>query len=106
MADNMSSRAQVEFFALVCFMIAVAVGDFVTTAIGMSKGDTEMNPFNRFLFGKIGQPFTAFIEIALAIGIAMVGSMNPTFGWTVAGAVSAVETFNVIRNYLLLRKMK
>ena len=51
------------FILYICMVVAV-LGDCYYTGIGLSKGLTEGNPLNRWLFGKIGQALTCFLEAA------------------------------------------
>lgn len=107
MVDNMSSAAQVALFFLAAYAIVASLGDSWTTALGLSGGMEEMNPINKFLFAKIGQPLTTFLEIVAIIITSMLMSMeSPTGSFIYLGVIAALETSMVIRNYLLLKKAK
>jgi uncharacterized membrane protein len=84
-------------------MIIAILGDCYYTGIGLAKGFKEANPINRWLFGKIGQALTCFLEAAVITivgGVIMSFSMPATFVYW--GAIAALETFMVYRNRKLL----
>lgn len=107
LAENMSGAAQGYLFAEAAYACLAAVADQYTTMIGLQHGLTEMNPINKFLFAKIGQPLTAFIE-----GVAMLFSgiglsvWSPKAAFVFFGIIAAEETAMAVRNYLLLKKSK
>jgi hypothetical protein len=105
MIDNMTDGQQLALFILVGASLAAGLADYVTTAIGLGKGFKEINPINKFLFAKIGQPLTAFIELALMIFTPMLlSTFSPVAGFVSAIGFLALESFNAIRNYRLIKK--
>jgi hypothetical protein len=105
MIDNMTDAQQLALFILVGASLIAGLADYVTTAIGLGKGGQEMNPINRFLFKKIGQPLTAFIELTLMIFCPiLLSTASPVAGFVTAAGFLALESFNAIRNYRLIKK--
>lgn len=90
-------------FLLYAYTMVAVLGDTYYTGVGISKGDTEMSPWNRWLFGKIGQAFTCFLEAAF---VTFAGGAFAYFSMPAAfifwGAVAIGETVMVIRNRKLL----
>ena len=90
------------FILYICMVVAV-LGDCYYTGIGLSKGLTEGNPLNRWLFGKIGQALTCLLEAAFVTfaggGIAVYSMPAAFIFW---GIVAVGETWMVIRNRRLL----
>lgn len=90
-------------FILYGYTITAYLGDSYYTGIGLSKGLTEGNPINRWLFSKIGQALATFIE---AVAITFIGlfiaSHSYPAAYTYWGIVAAVETYMVWRNRKLL----
>jgi len=84
-------------------MLVVILGDCYYTGIGLSKGLTEGTEWNRWLFGKIGQALTTFLEgaaITLVGGVMAMYSMPAAFIYW--GGIAVLETWMVIRNRKLL----
>jgi hypothetical protein len=102
--DNMTSGQQIFLFFLIAAGIVACVGDYITTVKGLAKGFIELNPINRWLFSKIGQPLTAFIEIAMFVASTLFISVYSGTGSMVyAAGICALETFNTIRNYKAIK---
>jgi len=103
----MSGTAQFLFFALMGYTAIAAVVDAYYTQVGMLLGFTEANPINKFLFSKIGQPLTAFLEIGGFLVLNSIFSVYSAAGsFVVAGAIAGTETFMAIRNYKLVAAAK
>lgn len=95
------------FFLVFAFAAIAILGDFYTTQRGLEAGMTEMNPLNRWLFKKIGLPFTAWLE-----GIAFVGTALAFVSYSENAAtayctiVGAWEAYMYFRNKGILNKAK
>lgn len=90
-------------FLLYAYMVIAILGDCYYTSIGLAKGFKEANPINRWLFGKIGQALTCFVEgaaVTFTGGFIMSASMPAAFVYW--GVIAALETFMVYRNRKLL----
>jgi hypothetical protein len=98
----MTDTQSLALFILVVFGILAALGDYITTAQGLSSGKVEGNPVARWLFSKIGQPLTAFFAIGGYIFTSILLSLvSVTLAFVFAGSVAGLEVFNTIRNYKL-----
>lgn len=88
--------------------IVTTLGDFYTTMIALQHGFTEMNPLNRWLFKKIGQPLTAFIELAAVLFLTAIlaAKFSVHAAYAYAIGLTAVETVMCVRNYRLLKAAK
>jgi len=102
----MTDHQSLIMFILSGGILAAGLGDYITTAIGLGKGLVEVNPINKFLFSKIGQPLTAFFEIALGIftPIILAQAAGFKYGAAYAAALIALEGTMTVRNYLLIKK--
>ena len=93
-------------FLLYAYMVIAILGDCWYTGIGLAKGFKEANPINRWLFSKIGQALTCFLEAAAITitGGVIMSLEGKDMPWTFAywGAIAALETFMVYRNRKLL----
>ncbi len=101
----MTDHQSLIMFILSGGVLATGLGDYITTAIGLGKGMVEVNPINKFLFAKIGQAGTAFIEIAAALftPIIMAQYAGFKYGAAYAAALIALEGTMTIRNAKLLK---
>jgi hypothetical protein len=91
------------FFLLYAYTMVASLGDCYYTGEGLAKGLKEGNPLNHWLFGKIGQAGTTFLELAAVTfisGIIAFYSMPAAFIYL--GAIAVTETFMVYRNRKLL----
>lgn len=83
------------------------LGDGYTTMVGLQHGFTEGNPLSRWLFKKIGQPLTLFVEaVAVLFAIGAVSNYDLNASYAFAGIITAGEAVMCVRNYLLLKKAK
>jgi hypothetical protein len=93
-------------FLIYAYMIIAILGDCYYTGIGLAKGFKEANPINRWLFGKIGQALTCFVEgVAITITGGVIMSLSGKSMWQTGvywGAIAVVETIMVYRNRKLL----
>ncbi len=95
------SLAVMGFYA---WAVLAVIGDFITTAKGLARGFVEANPIDRWLFKKIGQSLTCFIEgTAMTITAAAIGYKSLGASMLFLGIVAGFETFQTIKNY---RKLK
>src|SRR5208337_2894345 len=88
-----------SLFILYVYMLVAILGDTYYTGIGLAKGFKEKNPINRWLFPRLGQALTCFVEaaaITLVGGICIAYSMPLAFGYW--GLIAALETWMVYRN--------
>ncbi len=95
-------------FLLIAYEIVAIVGDGITTMVGLgaNKGFVEANPLMKFLFAKIGQSLTCWLSAVACCFISLgFAAANYKSGLVVAGVIAAGETFMVIKNYLLLKKL-
>ena len=101
----MTDHQSLIMFILSGGVLATGLGDYITTAIGLGKGMVEVNPINKFLFSKIGQPLTAFFEIALGIFTPIIIAQQAGFayGAVYAAGLIALEATMTIRNAKLLK---
>jgi|SRR5208283_5706050 len=90
-------------FLVYIYAVVAVLGDCWYTGEGIAKGDTEMSPWNRWLFKKIGQALTCFLEGAFVTfaGGAFAYYSMPT-AYIFWGAVAIGETVMVIRNRKIL----
>lgn len=96
-----------SFFLIYGWMLAAIIGDYYTTVRGLAKGLVEANPLNRWLFKKIGQPLTVWLEAVAATAVACVfGAHGLLYGSVYMAIVAAGESAIVLRNYLKLKKAK
>jgi len=102
----MTDTQDLIIFLMSAGVLAASLGDYITTTIGLGKGLVEANPINKFLFSKIGQAGTAFIEIAAAIMMPVILGQYLGFGYGAAYAAGIIglETYMTIRNYKLIHK--
>jgi hypothetical protein len=99
--------SQFLLFGLLGLGLAASLADVYYTQSGMQLGLVEANPLNRFLFKKIGQGLTAFLEIgAFLFGTAILSVKSPAGAFVTAGTVTVSETIMAIRNYKLVQKAK
>lgn len=92
-------KESLAFLLLYAYLLAACLGDVYYTSIGLSKGGREGNPINRWLFAKLGQAVTAFLEIAAVTftGVFIASQSMPlAFGYFAGLAV--LETSMVYRN--------
>lgn len=92
-------------FALTGLGLFACLADIYYTETGVKKGLVEGNPINKFLFSKLGVPFTGFLETAMFIFTAVIMGTKVNFlaGCLFAGAITALETFNALRNRKLVK---
>lgn len=87
--------------------LVAIIGDYYTSMIGMQHGFVEGNPINRWLFSKISQPLTVFLEAA---GICWAGAFLTDYGAHVAeiffGGVAIAEGIRALLNYKKLKAAK
>lgn len=86
-------------FILIGTGIVACIADYITTVKGLAEGFKEANPINKFLFSKLGQPLTAFLEIAAFISVATLmaaSSVEAAIGF--AAAITVEEAIMAIRN--------
>lgn len=103
--DNMSGLAQFDLFVLVFAGVLAGLGDAYYTFKGFSVGLVEGNPVARWLQKKLGNALSTFVAIGAFILTASFASVvSPTGAFVFAGAITALETFNTIRNYKLFKK--
>jgi hypothetical protein len=106
-ADNMSGPAQFGLFALISAGVIAGLGDAYYTFLGFSVGLGEANPVARWLQKKLGNALSTFVAIAFFILVtAFLSVKTPTGAFVVAGAVTALETFNTFRNRSLYLKYR
>lgn len=107
MIENMSGSAQFGLFALIGAGVLASFGDAYTTLKGFDVGLTEGNPVARYLQKKLGFALSAFLAIGVFILAASLLSVKtPTGAFVFAGAITGLEVFNTVRNYLLYKKAK
>jgi hypothetical protein len=90
-------------FVLYAYMLVAILGDTYYTGVGLAKGLKEMNPINRWLFPKLGQALTCFVEaaaITVVGGVFMAYSMPLAYGYW--GLIAALEIWMVYRNRKIL----
>lgn len=105
MTENMSGLAQFGLFALISAGVLAGLGDAYYTFKGFSVGLVEANPVARWLQKKIGNALSTFVAIGAFILTASFASVvSPTAAFVFAGAITALETFNTIRNLKLYKK--
>src|SRR5882757_290112 len=105
MTENMSGTSQFALFILIFAGVLAGLGDAYYTFKGFSVNLVEGNPVARWLQKKLGNAFSTFVAIGAFILTASVMSVvSPTASFIFAGAITAVETFNTIRNYKLFKK--
>jgi len=97
----------VLLFALSASSLLAFLGDGYTTMIGLQHGFKEGNPIARWLFKKIGQSGTLFVEsVALLFAIGAISNYDLNAAYAFAGIITAGEAVMFIRNYRLLKKAK
>jgi hypothetical protein len=90
-------------FILYGLTMGACLGDCYYTGIGLSKGLVEGNPLNRWLFKKIGQALTTFIEMVAVTFIGgFIAAKSCPAAATFWGIIAVTETVMVIRNRKLL----
>lgn len=105
MTDNMSGLSQFLLFALIFLGVLAGLSDAYYTFKGFSVGLVEANPVARWLQKKLGNALSTFVAIGAFILTASILSVKtPTGAFIFAGAITALETFNTIRNYFLVKK--
>jgi hypothetical protein len=91
------------FFLVYAAVVFSVYGDSYYTAKGIYKGFKEGNPINRWLFAKIGQALTGFLEGVLITGT---GAIMSTYSMPAAfvyfGGIAALESWMIVRNRKLL----
>ena len=95
-------------FLVIVYGILACVGDSITTMIGLgaNKGFIEGNPIARWMFKEVGQAGAAFISTTAYIFISLIIGTHAYWpGMAFAGAIGVSETYFVIHNYLLLKKL-
>jgi hypothetical protein len=107
MIENMSGLSQGLLFALGAYTIIAILADCWTTSLGLAGGLKEMNPINKFLFAKIGQALTTFIEGAAVLftGVLM-SQLSPKAAFVYLGAIATEESVMAVRNYFKLKAAK
>lgn len=107
MIENMSGAAQFGLFALIGAGVLASLGDAYTTMLGFGVKLVEGNPIARWLQNKLGFALSAFVVISAFVLTASFASVaSSVFAFVYAGAVTAFETFNTIRNYKLYKQAK
>lgn len=107
MTDNMSGMSQFLLFALISAGVLAGLGDAYTTLKGFDVGLTEGNPVTRWMQKKLGFSLSAFVALGgFLLSAAILSVKTPTGAFVYAGAVTGVEIFNTVRNYLLYKKYK
>lgn len=90
------------FAFLVAFM-----SDAYLTMTGLAKGQVEGNPVSAWLFKKIGQSLTVFLE---AVAVCWTGAFLTDYGAGPAalffGILAVGEGIVAVRNYLKLKAAK
>jgi len=93
-------------FLIYAYMLIAILGDAYYTGTGLAKGFKEANPINAWLFPKIGQALTCFLETAaITVTGGVIMSLTGKSMWQVAvywGAIAVLETYMVYRNRKLL----
>ena len=88
---------------LYAYMVVAILGDCWYTGIGLSKGFKEGNPINRWLFGKIGQALTTFLEAAaITFTGGFIAMQSMTWAFAYWGGIAVLESIMVFRNRKLL----
>lgn len=107
MIDNMSGTAQFALFALIGAGVLAGLGDAYTTLKGFDVGMVEGNPVARYLQKKLGFSLSVFVALSAFVLTASIMSVKtPTGAFIFAGAITGLEVFNTVRNYLLYKKGK
>jgi hypothetical protein len=99
----MTTAADIWFFCLIVAGLIFIILDYVTTSIGLGCGLIEANPVNKWLFAKIGQALTTFIEATLYLflgGLMLFLSVKMAFIFVIA--VLITEIVMVLRNGKLI----
>ncbi len=107
MTDNMSGLSQFLLFALISLGVVASLGDAYTTMLGFGVNLVEGNPVARWLQKKLGFGLSAFVAIgAFILTASLLSVPTPVGAFIFAGAITALETFNTIRNYRMFKKAK
>ena len=104
MFNNMSDTQSFVLFCSIGAAIVASLFDCYYTGLGIAKGLKEANPINAWLFAKIGQALTAFLEIAAVIWTAGLigGFVSMKGGIAYALGIAGLETYMAIRGKKLL----
>ena len=107
-SSGAASAPQLGLLAALCATsLLTFLGDGYTTSVGLANGLTEGNPVSRWLFKKIGQSLTLFIEaVALLFSIGAISNYDLNASYVFAGIITAGEAAMCVRNYLTLKKAK
>jgi hypothetical protein len=99
-----------QLFALLALSataLGTLLGDGYTTMVGLQHGFEEGNPVSRWLFKKIGLPWTLFTQgVALLFLIGAISNYDLNASYVFAGILTAGEAVMCVRNYLMLKKAK
>jgi hypothetical protein len=105
MTENMSGTAQFVLFALIGTGVLAGLGDAYTTQLGFGVELVEGNPIARWLQKKLGFGLSVFAAISAFVLTASFASVvSPLVAQLYAGGITALETFNTIRNYKLYKQ--
>ena len=105
MTENMSGLSQFLLFALIGGGTVACLGDAYYTVKGFSVGLTEGNPVTRWLQKKLGNALSTFVATgAFILTASIISVFTPTGSFVYAGAITGLEVFNTVRNYLLYKK--
>jgi hypothetical protein len=101
-----ASGAQLGLLLALCATsLLTLLGDGYTTMIGLQHGFVEGNPLAKWLFKKIGQSFTLFLEgTVLLFAIGAISNYDLNAAYVFAGILTAGEAAMCVRNYKLLKK--
>ncbi len=91
--------------ALSASSLLTLLGDGYTTMIALQHGFVEGNPIAKWLFKKIGQQATLFVEgVGLLFAIGAISNYDLNMAYMFAGIMTAGEGYMCVRNYRLLKK--
>lgn len=105
---NVWTDGQTAVLALLVLLFILGfLGDAYSTMIGLQHGYIEQNRLSKWLFAKIGQSLTVFIEGTLVLFIGgTIAAHRLGAGYLYFGIVGGLEMVQALRNYLKLRKAK
>jgi len=107
-SSSAASDAQIGVLALLSLVTLLAIlADGYTTSVALKNGFVEQNPIARWLFKKIGQPLTLFLDgVAILFLAGLFSNYTLKGAYTFLGVVGGAEIFFATRNYLRLKKQK
>lgn len=101
----MTDTQSLALFILVGLGIVACIGDYITTQKGFDAGLIEANPVARWLQKKLGMAQATFVSTAAFIVTAgLLAMLSAKISIAFAASILGIETFNTVRNYLLLKK--